>query len=349
MAREIFISYSRKDKNLVHPFIKQINQALGIECWLDLDGIESGEKFQRKLMKAIDECKIVLFMLSDNSLVSEWTEREVMYAEGEGKRIVPVIIDGEKLRGWFKFHFGNVNYVDIRSEEERQKLIKNLRCWLAMNEISDEEVQKKEDSLEFLNLRPIKINGKFGFADGSGKVVIPCQWRDASPFSEGLAKVVNEQGYYGFIDRIGKMMIPCLLGPAGSFSNGLARVKEHEKWGYIDMAGKLVIGYQWKWAEDFAEGLAHIKNSEWRSGFIDKSGKEVIPCEWSDACHFHNGLAPVQNEDGKWGYIDKTGKMAIPFQWKQAWPFSDGFAEVEDKLGEKKKIDKTGKILGETN
>jgi len=123
MAREIFISYSRDDKDLVHPFVEQINQTLSIDCWIDLKGIEGGDEFEEVIMKAINECQIVLFMLSDNSLKSDWTKREVYYAEDEGKRIVPVLVNGGKLRGWFKFHFGNVDFIDIRSEEQKQKLI----------------------------------------------------------------------------------------------------------------------------------------------------------------------------------------------------------------------------------
>ena len=125
----IFISYSRNDKSLVYPIVEQIEKELGIKCWIDLNGIKSGEEFEEIIIQAIDECKIVLFMLSDNSLKSKWTKREVYYAEDEGKRIIPVLVDGDKLRGWYKFHFGNVDYIDIHSKEQIEKLISNLKYW----------------------------------------------------------------------------------------------------------------------------------------------------------------------------------------------------------------------------
>ena len=127
---DIFISYSRDDKTLVHPFVEYISNAVGKDCWIDLNSIESGEEFEEVIMKAIDECQVVLFMLSDSSLASKWTKREVYYAESEGKRIVPVIVNGEYLRGWFRFHFGNVDYININSEEQKKKLVENLRTWL---------------------------------------------------------------------------------------------------------------------------------------------------------------------------------------------------------------------------
>lgn len=134
MKHEIFISYSRNDKDVVLPYVKQINEAVGRDCWIDLKGIESGVEFEEIIIKAIDDCQVVLFMLSDNSLRSKWTKREVIYAEDEDKRIVPVLVDGDGLRGWFKFHFGNVDFIDIRSDEQKEKLVENLKTWLGIEE-----------------------------------------------------------------------------------------------------------------------------------------------------------------------------------------------------------------------
>ena len=134
MNREIFVSYSRNDKAVVLPLIKRINQELGIQCWIDLKDIESGVEFEEVIMHGIEDCEIVLFMLSDSSLDSPWTKREVYYAENRHKRIVPVLIDGDNLRGWFCFHFGNVDYIDIRSDENKNKLINNLKLWLGLGD-----------------------------------------------------------------------------------------------------------------------------------------------------------------------------------------------------------------------
>ena len=143
MAHEIFISYSRHDKDLVHPFVQQISEAIGKEdcCWIDMKGIESGEEFEDIIIQAIDDCRVVLFMLSNSSLKSKWTKREVYYAEGEDKRIVPILIDGQRLRGWFKFHFGNVDFIDIQSEEQKAKLINNLRTWLGVEVEAESETK----------------------------------------------------------------------------------------------------------------------------------------------------------------------------------------------------------------
>ena len=54
----------------------------------------------------------------------------------------------------------------------------------------------------------MKKDGKYGYIDTTGKVVIPCQYDDAWSFSEGLARVWKGEKT-GFVDKNGKEVIPC--------------------------------------------------------------------------------------------------------------------------------------------
>lgn len=142
-SKPIFISYSRLDKNIVFPFVKRIEQELKTTCWIDSEGIESGSQFEEVIVNAIEESKVVLFMLSDNSINSKWTKREVLYAEDEGKRIVPAVVDKKGLRKWFKFHFGNVDYIDINDEGQCDKLLNNLASWIGVERMSKKDCYTK--------------------------------------------------------------------------------------------------------------------------------------------------------------------------------------------------------------
>lgn len=121
---DIFISYSRQDQDIVLPFVTSIEQRFGSVCWIDLDGIESGSQFEDVIIDAIDACKVVLFMLSDNSLVSKWTKREVLYAEKKGKRIVPIVIDGKGLRKWFEFHFAILTMSTLKAKSNKKNYLR---------------------------------------------------------------------------------------------------------------------------------------------------------------------------------------------------------------------------------
>ena len=103
---------------------------------------------------------------------------------------------------------------------------------------------------------------------------------------------VKKNGKWGYIDRSGKIIIPPQFDYAWFFSEGLAPVKIGRKWGYIDKSGKIVIEPRFDWAESFSEGLAGVcignclpaierGYMKFRGvylgywGYIDKSGKYI--------------------------------------------------------------------------
>ena len=131
---------------------------------------------------------------------------------------------------------------------------------------------------------------------------------DVSSHDGRIYVKVSKEGLYGFMDATGELVIPCEWDEAEPFSEGFALVKKDGKYGYIDTTGELVIPCEWESAKPFSEGLAWVGNGDWRGpyGCIDTTGELVIPCEWNYPGSFSEGLAYV-NRDNKYGYIDKTG------------------------------------------
>lgn len=136
-SRKVFVSYARQDKQKVFSIVQDIEKTLGIQCWLDIDGIESGELFGPKMVNAINNADIVLFMLSHNSVQSEYVMKEIAYARTKKKRTVPLIIDGYQLDGWYLFELGLIDCIDIQKEDQVQKLIRNLRSWIIPDDKSE--------------------------------------------------------------------------------------------------------------------------------------------------------------------------------------------------------------------
>lgn len=97
------------------------------------------------------------------------------------------------------------------------------------------------------NLLPILVNGKWGFIDRSGKIVIEPKF-DAfhywSHFREGDGLlVIQVGGKWGYCDQTGAIKIAPRFDEAREFSDGLAAVKVGDKWGFIDQTGRVVIGF----------------------------------------------------------------------------------------------------------
>lgn len=189
-------------------------------------------------------------------------------------------------------------------------------------------------------------NGKYGYIDKTGKVVIPCEWDDANPFFEGLAGVRDSNKKWGFINKSGNLVIPCKWDKVERFTEGVACVQDNNgKRGFINRKGELVIPCKWKYAFRLDRGLSCVQDDDDKYGYIDKNGKVVIPCEWNNLGDFHEGLARVEEEYEKWGFIDKNGEVVIPCTWLWVNDFSEGLASVTDNNHKCGFIDKTGKVV----
>ena len=130
MEYDIFISYSRKDFNEVKALYEMLKSRISnINIWFDLTGIESGDEFDEKIIAAIDNSKMLLFALSDNSNQSKWAKDEVMYAKNTEKRIIPVLMKGACLKGWFLFKFGRIDCIDLQDEKQVNKMLHNFSEW----------------------------------------------------------------------------------------------------------------------------------------------------------------------------------------------------------------------------
>lgn len=134
---------------------------------------------------------------------------------------------------------------------------------------------------------------------------------------------VEVNGKHGFIDRNGQIVIDPQFEAVGDFSEGLARYKKGEKWGFIDRLGRVVIKPRFLWAHDFSEGLARVQifgpifRARRSIGFINKRGAIAIRPQFDElrgvhenANGFHQGLAMIELDYFK-GFIDGKGRIVI--------------------------------------
>ena len=134
----IFVSYKRVDKEKVLCIIDKIQNELNVPVWMDVEEIKSDAQFAAEIIDAIDQADVFLFMfsVSHTNIVNyktDWTIRELNYAQEQNKRIVFINIDGTPLVKWFSFMFPQKQQVNAQSEEEVNKLIRDINMWLGGN------------------------------------------------------------------------------------------------------------------------------------------------------------------------------------------------------------------------
>ncbi len=159
----------------------------------------------------------------------------------------------------------------------------------------------------------------------------------------------EQDGKYGYKDKGGKVLINPIFDIAYEFSEGLAAVgikdeQGNTKCGYINLKGDYVISSKYDVTMPYVYGLAPVILGE-NAVFIDNKGNEKIASDFGGVGMFKSGLAPVMDKDsGKWGYINIQGKLILPYNYDECRAFSDGLATVKinDKWGY---IDRTGKLI----
>lgn len=189
-------------------------------------------------------------------------------------------------------------------------------------------------------------------------------------FSEGLCAVLRG-GKWGYVDRAGRLVIPCRFDDAGPFSLGLASVSDGELTGFITPDGAWAIEPRFlrAWAFDpsgVAAAVASLKEvdgpilrelkkdfsvKELRGmwGLIDRSGAWVRTPAFDYAeteLHTSLGIAggglsgPLRLCEGRaivrqkktWGVIDGRGEIVVPTKLIKVGDFEGGLAAFQKKV-----------------
>lgn len=120
---QIFISYSRKDLTFVERLAADLKNS-GLDAWYDLSNLEGGSRWHQAIEQAIKDSQSVLVVLSPEALASKWVEKEVLFAEELGKKIIPLYYRSCKP-GMF---YSNLNRIDAQDENYRNNFDKILRA-----------------------------------------------------------------------------------------------------------------------------------------------------------------------------------------------------------------------------
>jgi hypothetical protein len=154
----------------------------------------------------------------------------------------------------------------------------------------------------------IRRDGKYGYMNHKGEIVIPCKFEKAEDFHEGLAQV-TVNGKWGYIDRSGNLVISPQFDFALKFSCGMAAVGKNRNYTFIDRNGQLMSNFKFDRVSHFKENKAWVLiNGRW--GCINKKGEYIIPLLYSDTYDFHEGRAWVK-KDQQWGMIDSSNTFVI--------------------------------------
>ncbi|MBL0287905.1 MAG: WG repeat-containing protein [Bacteroidetes bacterium] len=100
-------------------------------------------------------------------------------------------------------------------------------------------------------------------------------------FTENKCAVANENGKYGFIDRSGKIIIDYQFDFIKPFNNNKSIVEFGEKYGIIDSKGKYILNPQY--SSILEDGNMFLIGQDNKRGWVDNTGKIIINPQFEEA------------------------------------------------------------------
>ena len=187
-------------------------------------------------------------------------------------------------------------------------------------------------------------DGKAGYIDNKGNLVIPCQYADARPFLKGWASVKGDDKKVNYIDQVGRVMVIKFhygdLTMGTNFNQkGEAMVANYQDCAIIDVSGEVVGKYKKKgkkvpvrtydysFDEDFEDipGPSNAKPAFEQGmetfAYGGKLGykvgeKVMLKPQFTDAKLFADGMA-IAALDGRYGILTRVnGDVSVDVKGK---------------------------------
>lgn len=172
------------------------------------------------------------------------------------------------------------------------------------------------------------FNDLIGFLNSKGEVVIPCKYKEASKFVNGLSVVESPEGKCGMIDKNGNTIIPFEYDPCRLYydrdnhirtKDNLFVLKKDGGFGVIDIDCNTIIPHQYDSIDITGEGSFLVKQGE-LVGLMNHQGDFVIPLGMYDRIDKIYTPLPLElyrvyKGHDLSGIVDAKGAFRVPCQF----------------------------------
>lgn len=191
----------------------------------------------------------------------------------------------------------------------------------------------------FINgLVPLQLNKSTGYADTTGKMVVPFKYHSGDNFKDGLA-LVKSFSYtsafggttkIGFINNKGEEIIPLMYDDAWNLGNGFVSVNTGAKidpnqfyllsggnWGVFDVKGKSILPIEYSSVDAANNGVIIASKGKDNNEIMyvfDYMGNPIFNQQCNSIKSLHNDRLFLSKKDGKeFAIFDKKGKQITDF------------------------------------
>jgi len=140
---DVFISYSRKDQDFVRDLYEAL-EARGRDTWIDWMKIPLTAKWLEEVFSGIERADAFAFIISPDSVISEYCTLELAHAVKHNKRLVPVwyrYVDNKAVSADLASH----QYICFRKSEDFENALET--CFVCQKVASEHHFKSALESL----------------------------------------------------------------------------------------------------------------------------------------------------------------------------------------------------------
>jgi TolB-like protein/tetratricopeptide (TPR) repeat protein len=125
-SADVFISYSREDKDRVLELVAKLRGA-GVSVWIDQSGIDGAALWGEAIVNALDSAKVLLLMITESAGRSHNVAKEVMLTSERKGHILPVLLEQITIPSSLKYPLAGIQHIDYSRGDPDQNLKSVLR------------------------------------------------------------------------------------------------------------------------------------------------------------------------------------------------------------------------------
>jgi len=114
--KKIFVSYTTADKTVADKLVEFL-EGNGISCFIAPRDIDPGKPYASNIMKAIDDCRLILLVASEAINKSEHVLNEVDVIVDRKKDILPVFIEEFEMASDYRYYLGRKQRIMAHVED----------------------------------------------------------------------------------------------------------------------------------------------------------------------------------------------------------------------------------------
>src|SRR5882757_11508943 len=111
-SRTVFLSYASHDTEIANTVCREL-ESCGIRCWIAPRDVAPGALYADAIVRAINESKVLLIVLSQSAVASSHVGREIERAASKRKPIIALRVDTAPLSPELEYFLSNCQWIDV--------------------------------------------------------------------------------------------------------------------------------------------------------------------------------------------------------------------------------------------